>query len=711
MHHHGRPDGQLQLVGDLLVGRHHLLPADVAAQVAAARGDVLVETGQGLDEALGGPLRGDERAASLDPLDHPLGLELGQRLPHHRAGDVVGAAELVVAGQPVAGGELTRRADRRAAAASAGGRRAAASCGRSRRSCARAYALTSCTYRTTFRGVSSDDVGPSVVLVTSRSFSTGDLDLAGELTAAGCRIVTGPPDHDLDRPARVLASATAWIAGTGPVIGRPPRRRAPAAARRPVRRRRRGGRPRRRGRTRRPRHQHPGCQQRCRRRPRGRLDAGGLLRDVAAGDRAVRGGDWQRPPRPASSGRLTVGIVGLGRIGRGVAARLRGFGTHAARLRPLGPPPSSTRARDRRRRPGRARPPQRRDHPAPARRRRSSSTPAFLDLVRPSAMLVNTARASLVDESAVADALRTDRLRGYAADVLGSEAGAAENPLLADDLADRTLFTPHAAAQTVEAVDQMGRGAVDAVLALLRGERAAEPRPLPPGGDRMTDAAESSRPGRPDRAAAATVIAVLRAPTAAAAVAATDALVAGGVTGIEITYSTPDAAAVIREVRERHGDAVYLGRRHGADRGPGHRGGRRRRRVPGQPRHRARRWPRPCSTPASPCSSGAYTPSEVMVATGLGVTWSSSSRPRSAAGLPEGAARAVPRRRRSCPTGGVNPDNLGRLAGRRSGRRRSRRRAVPGRGHAQRRLGHDHRHGAASSPRPPRYARRDAHTA
>jgi 2-dehydro-3-deoxyphosphogluconate aldolase/(4S)-4-hydroxy-2-oxoglutarate aldolase len=55
------------------------------------------------------------------------------------------------------------------------------------------------------------------------------------------------------------------------------------------------------------------------------------------------------------------------------------------------------------------------------------------------------------------------------------------------------------------------------------------------------------------------VIAVLRAPSADAGIRATAALVAGGVTGIEITYSTPDAAAVIREVRDQHGDGVYLG--------------------------------------------------------------------------------------------------------------------------------------------------------
>lgn len=55
------------------------------------------------------------------------------------------------------------------------------------------------------------------------------------------------------------------------------------------------------------------------------------------------------------------------------------------------------------------------------------------------------------------------------------------------------------------------------------------------------------------------IVAVLRAPTAEAAVGAVDALVAGGVTAIEITYSTPEPAAVIREIARRHGAAVYLG--------------------------------------------------------------------------------------------------------------------------------------------------------
>jgi 2-dehydro-3-deoxyphosphogluconate aldolase/(4S)-4-hydroxy-2-oxoglutarate aldolase len=62
-----------------------------------------------------------------------------------------------------------------------------------------------------------------------------------------------------------------------------------------------------------------------------------------------------------------------------------------------------------------------------------------------------------------------------------------------------------------------------------------------------------------DRLRDAGVLAVLRAPSPEAAVAASDALVAGGVRGIEVTYSTPDVPAALRGIRERHGDAVVLG--------------------------------------------------------------------------------------------------------------------------------------------------------
>lgn len=55
------------------------------------------------------------------------------------------------------------------------------------------------------------------------------------------------------------------------------------------------------------------------------------------------------------------------------------------------------------------------------------------------------------------------------------------------------------------------------------------------------------------------VVAVIRAPDSASALHAVDALVAGGVSGIEVTYSTPDAPSVIAKLAERYGDRVLLG--------------------------------------------------------------------------------------------------------------------------------------------------------
>ncbi len=320
------------------------------------------------------------------------------------------------------------------------------------------------------------------MLVTSRSFSSGDLDLAGELRAAGCTLRTGPADHDLDRLRPLLAEATAWIAGAGRVtaehldagpglrlvarygVGTEAVDLAAAAAR--------------------------GIQ--VTNTPGANSGAVAdhtlalilaALRDVPAGDRGVRAGRWQ-VRRTRQLGALTVGVVGLGRIGREVVARLAGFGSAVLAFDPWVPAAELERLGVR----GVALAELADGSDlvtlhAPGERRVADA--GFLARLRPEAILVNTARAALVDEPAVADALRHGRLGGYATDVLGSESGGggesggAEHPLLAADIADRTVFTPHAAAQTVEAVDGMGRGAVDSVLALLRGDQPPNLVPLP----------------------------------------------------------------------------------------------------------------------------------------------------------------------------------------------------------------------------------------
>ncbi|MGW9157233.1 bifunctional 4-hydroxy-2-oxoglutarate aldolase/2-dehydro-3-deoxy-phosphogluconate aldolase [Microbacterium sp. NPDC055665] len=64
---------------------------------------------------------------------------------------------------------------------------------------------------------------------------------------------------------------------------------------------------------------------------------------------------------------------------------------------------------------------------------------------------------------------------------------------------------------------------------------------------------------RLDRARSTGILAVLRASSPELALEASEAIIRGGVTGIEVTFSTPDAPAVIRELIARHGDAAYIG--------------------------------------------------------------------------------------------------------------------------------------------------------
>jgi glycerate dehydrogenase len=67
-----------------------------------------------------------------------------------------------------------------------------------------------------------------------------------------------------------------------------------------------------------------------------------------------------------------------------------------------------------------------------------------LALLKPSALLINTARGGLIDEQALADALRAGQLGGAASDVLSQEPPSLGNPLLANDI-PRLIITPHSA--------------------------------------------------------------------------------------------------------------------------------------------------------------------------------------------------------------------------------------------------------------------------
>lgn len=82
------------------------------------------------------------------------------------------------------------------------------------------------------------------------------------------------------------------------------------------------------------------------------------------------------------------------------------------------------------------------------------------------ALLVNTARGGVVDEAAVLAALDAGRLGGYAVDVYDPEPPPAQHPLLHHR---RVLATPHMAAMTVDALDEMARSVATGVAAVLAG--------------------------------------------------------------------------------------------------------------------------------------------------------------------------------------------------------------------------------------------------
>lgn len=306
----------------------------------------------------------------------------------------------------------------------------------------------------------------ATVLVTSRSFSTGRADVTARLLASGLRVVRGPSDHDLETLRPLLAGAVAWIAGTGVVtvehLDAAPDLRVlarygvgvesvdleAASARGVV----------------------------VTNTPGANTDAVadhtiGLmlaaLRGTVSGDRRVRTGDWSTT-RGREIADLTIGIVGFGRIGQGVARRLSGFGPRLLVSDPYVPrgvvESFGASHRDLEQLPSTA------DvvslHSPGG---QTIVTAAWLARARQGLTLVNTARADLVDEKALAASLRDRVVAAYAADTVTGDTGAHDSPLLAPDLAEVVIVTPHLGAQTVEAIDNMGTFAVDDVLAVLAG--------------------------------------------------------------------------------------------------------------------------------------------------------------------------------------------------------------------------------------------------
>lgn len=192
-----------------------------------------------------------------------------------------------------------------------------------------------------------------------------------------------------------------------------------------------------------------------------------LARRIPLADREVKAGRWPRLTGYDVAG-ARLGLLGTGQIGRAVARRAHGIGMpilchdlcEHPEMAALG------------------------GEYAPLERVLAESdfvslhlplTPATrglidrerLALMKPTAFLVNTARGGIVDEQALCEALSEGRLAGAALDVYDTEppVGSALVAL------DNVIATPHSGAHTYGAMRRMAEGAVENLLAALRGER------------------------------------------------------------------------------------------------------------------------------------------------------------------------------------------------------------------------------------------------
>jgi D-3-phosphoglycerate dehydrogenase len=193
-------------------------------------------------------------------------------------------------------------------------------------------------------------------------------------------------------------------------------------------------------------------------------------RNVPQADRDLRNGQWNRTRwEGVELHNKTLGIVGLGRVGVLVAQRANAFGMQLVaydpyvspeRARQLGVDLVSTVEELVRR--------------ADFLTVHLPKTPDTVGLIsaellthaKPSLRVVNTARGGIVDEAALADAVREGRIAGAALDVFAAEP-TTESPLFE---LDNVVVTPHLGASTVEAQDKAGQTIAEQVVLALRGE-------------------------------------------------------------------------------------------------------------------------------------------------------------------------------------------------------------------------------------------------
>ena len=231
---------------------------------------------------------------------------------------------------------------------------------------------------------------------------------------------------------------------------------------------------------------------RCLNSPEGNRDAVGdhavglllaLLNHIPRADAEVRRGLWQREAnRGLELGSLTVGIIGLGNMGRAFARRLAGFDCriiyydkyleNLENLENLESLESLERA------PSLSALQQEADvvsfHVPLTPETRHYLDASFIDAMRKPFFLLNTARGAVVDTAALADGLASGKVRGAALDVLEQENMQADSMATDPSLLKiqnpefNVVFTPHVAGWTVESKYKLAAVLADKIIDTLQ---------------------------------------------------------------------------------------------------------------------------------------------------------------------------------------------------------------------------------------------------
>lgn len=193
----------------------------------------------------------------------------------------------------------------------------------------------------------------------------------------------------------------------------------------------------------------------------------GIARGIAEGHALMRSGGWNEIRGSGVYGK-TLGLVGIGRIGAGVAERARGFRMRVLACDPFltGDAPEGLELVDL-------------DtllresdyislHAPATAETRGMIDAAALGKMKPTAYLINTARGALIDEPALIAALEAGSIAGAALDVYGREPLPADDPLRS---APRCLLQPHNAFNALESTMEMSRQSAVSVVDLFQGRR------------------------------------------------------------------------------------------------------------------------------------------------------------------------------------------------------------------------------------------------